>query len=225
MTTKPAAKFARLAVFAGLAAAILPGCARSPAGGFSPGPRRQLVVTVVLAERVRAAYNYFIAIDTNGDLADGPVPLIATPSTPIPPTGFPIVISDSDVPPSFIVWLNLGIFRQYRNQILIGPPFMGQVSADGKTITVTLDLDQVSTTATSLDMNLITTDSLIPPEDPLRPINYDGLGPSGNSYLAGIPVGQSARFTNDSSAVPETEGDAPAPELDIVDWTIEVKIL
>jgi len=220
-----AGQFLSYAVLATLGVAMLQGCARSPAGGFSPGPRRQLIVTMVLAERLRSAYHYFIAIDTDGDPGDGPVPLIATPSTPIPPTGFPIIISDSDVPPQFIVWLSTGIFRQYRNQILIGPPFLAQVSADGKTITVTIDLDQVSTTAETLDVNLVTADSLIPSDDPLLPINYDGLGPSGNSYLAGIPVTQSGRFDNDSSAVPEGAGDAAEPELDIIDWTIEVKIL
>jgi hypothetical protein len=183
-----------------------------------------LIVTMVLAARYSRAYNYFIAIDTNGNPADGPVPLIVTPSTPIPLTGFPIVISDSDVPPSFIIWFNNGVFRQYRNQIFAGPPFLAQVSPDGTTITVTIDLDQVSETAATLDINLITTDSLIPPDDPLLPINYDGLGPTGNSYLSGVPVGESARFSNDSSAVPEAEGDAAEPELDIVDWTMEVKI-
>jgi len=207
-----------------LGALVCAGCARSPGLGSPPGPRRQMIVTIALDAAINPAYNYFIAIDTNGNPADGPVPLIMTPSIPMPLTRFPVIISDSDIPPAFVVWLSNGVFRQYRNQVFIGPPFTAQIAADRRSFTVTLDLDQVSTTASALDINFITADRLIPPDDPLAPIETDGLGPTGNSYLAGLSILQSARYSNATSLVPESAGDVPDPSLDIVDWTLEVRL-
>jgi len=206
-----------------LGGVLLAGCARSP-GLTPPGPRRQMIVTVALDAAINSAYNYFIAIDTNGNPDDGPVPLIMTPSIPMPVTRFPLIISDSDVPPAFVLWLSNGVFRQYRNQVFIGPPFTAQIAADRRSFSVTIDLDQVSTTASALDINFITADRLIPLDDPLAPIDTDGLGPTGNSYLAGLSILQSARYTNATSLIPEEPGDAPDPSLDIVDWTLEVRL-
>jgi hypothetical protein len=202
----------------------LAGCARMPAEPGEGAPTRRLTVTMVLAEPISAAYHYFVAVDDDGDPGDGPVPLIGTPSTPVPPLGVPIVISDTDVPPRYYCWLNANAFKQYRNSVFIGPPFRGQISEDRRTLTFTLDIDQVTTSSDTVEINLITADRLIPPDDPLVPLIYDGLGSTGNNYLADISLRVNATYSNATAAFQEQEGDCPLAPLDIVDWSVEVAI-
>ena len=97
---------------------------------------------------------------------------------------------------------------------------------------VTVDLESLTTAEIpldklqNLDVNVITTDKLV--QDP----NYsgikavDGLGPSGNDYLT-IPLVNNRTFTNADlpEGSREVAGDMqhPDPDLDIVDWKIEVR--
>ena len=208
---------------AGLPAGLMAGCARMPSQPSATFPTHRLTVNMVLGAPVNPAYHYFVAIDDDTDTLRGPVPLIATPSTPIPPLGVPIIIFDTDRPPRYYCWLTANAFSQYRNSVFIGPPYQGRVSDDGKTITYVLNLDQV-TSQDRAQLNLITADRLIPPNDPLAPIVYDGLGPSGNSFLSGLPLNVNGIYSNATATVPEHAGDCPIAALDIVDWSVEVSI-
>jgi hypothetical protein len=207
----------------GVASLSLAGCARMPAQVNPNLPRHRLTVNMVLAAAVNPAYHYFVAIEDDTNPLRGPVPLIATPSTPIPPLGVPIIVSDTDRPPRYYCWLTANAFSQYLNSVFIGPPYRGQLSDDGKTITTVLNLDQV-TAQDRVQLNLITADRLIPPDDPLAPIVYDGLGPSGNSYLSALPLNVNGIYSNATATVPERAGDCPISSLDIVDWSVEVSI-
>jgi len=194
-----------------------------PADSDGEFPTRRLTISMVMAGPISAAYHYFVATDDDGDPAHGPVPLIATPSTPIPSSGVPIITSDTDQPPRYYCWLSANAFSQYRNSVYIGPPFRGEISDDRKTITYTLNIDQI-TDEDRIELNLITADRLIPLEDPLTPIVYDGLGPTGNNYLSDLSLSVNAIYTNATSAFPEEAGDCPIDALDIVDWSIEVTV-
>lgn len=200
------------------------GCARMPSDGDGPDvPTRQLIVQFVLSGPADPLYYYFIAVDANGDPDDGPVPIVANPSAPVPATGVPLIISDSDLPPEFYVQHHQEAFFQYRNLDYIGPPYQGGVSEDGRTIAVILDLDDISASAEHIELNIITADRLLPPESQFIELNYDGLGPSGNSYVI-IPVEVSGVYDNDGAIIPEGEGDAAFAALDIVDWSVEVRL-
>jgi hypothetical protein len=212
----------RICLLSCLALTGVCGCARMPSAPSQNFPRHRLTVTMVLAAPLSPAYHYFVAVDDT-DPGHGPVPLVATPSTPIPPLGVPIIVSDTDLPPRYYCWLNASIFGQYRNSVFIGPPYRGQISADGKTITTILNSDQI-TDKDRIQLNLITADRLIPPDDPLTPIVYDGLGPTGNNYLSDLSLRVNAIYSNATAAIPEQGGDCPIAALDIVDWTVEVSI-
>jgi len=200
------------------------GCARMPPAGDGPDvPTRQLIVRFVLSGPVEPFYYYFIAVDANGDPNDGPVPIVANPSAPIPATGVPLIISDSDLPPEFYLQQHQGAFFQYKDLNFIGPPYQGGVSEDGRTIAVILDLDDISTTAEHVELNIITADRLLPPDSQFIELNYDGLGFSGNSYVI-IPVQVSGTYDNDGAIDREGEGDTSFAALDIVDWSVEVRL-
>ncbi|HOS93773.1 MAG TPA: hypothetical protein PLQ54_10705 [Armatimonadota bacterium] len=60
--------------------APLVGCAWVPEGGGGTNvPDRALLVTLTLADRVDANYYYYLAIDTDDDRTDGPLPLYEGP--------------------------------------------------------------------------------------------------------------------------------------------------
>ncbi|MGQ9697712.1 MAG: hypothetical protein ACUVRO_06925, partial [Armatimonadota bacterium] len=90
-----------------------------------------------------------------------------------------------------------------------------------------LDLDRLLPANTplppELSLNFIATD--VVPRDP----NYrgrklvDGLGPAGNSYVT-IPLTTNRIFTNADSTTPEGPNDVVDPDLDWVDWRIEVRL-
>ncbi|HUT73849.1 MAG TPA: hypothetical protein VM221_03305 [Armatimonadota bacterium] len=200
------------------------GCARMPSTvSGAPVPSRQLIVRFTLASPVNPAYHYFIAIDTNGNPNDGPVPIVANPSAPIPATGVPLIISDAAVPPAFYVQYHQGAFFQYRDLAFTGPPYQAGITQDELTIAVIIDLDQVTTTAAHLELNIITADRLLPPDAQFIELNYDGLGPTANSYLI-LPLEVSGVYTNADAVVPEGAGDASLPALDITDWSVEVRL-
>jgi hypothetical protein len=210
---------------AGLLLALLAvGCARMPST-ISPigAPTRQLIVHLTLSAPVDARYYYFIAIDNSGSTNEGPVPIVANPSAPIPATGVPLIISNSTLPPQFYLQYHQPSFFEYRNLQFIGPPYYGALSQDGRTIGVIMDLDQITTTASTITLNIITSDRLIPPESQFIQLVYDGLGPSGNSYLI-IPIDVNGAYSNADAAVPEREGDTSVAAIDIADWSVEVRL-
>ncbi|UCH33695.1 MAG: hypothetical protein JSV65_14145 [Armatimonadota bacterium] len=200
------------------------GCARTPSEFTDPGaPKRQLIAQFTLAAPADPAFYYFVAIDTNGVSTDGPVPIVANPSAPIPATGVPLLISDSTAPPPFYLQHHQGAFFQYKELYFIGPPYQAGVSQDGLTVAVIMDLDQITTTVQQIEVNVITADRLLPPESQFIELNYDGLGPSGNSYII-IPVDVSGLYDNAGALIPEREGDTSFPALDITDWSVEVRL-
>jgi hypothetical protein len=203
---------------------LVEGCARMPSTQTNPGaPTRQLIVHFTLAAPVDPSLYYFIAIDTDGNTNTGPVPIVANPSAPIPPTGVPLIISDSTLPPQFYLQYHQGAFFQYKELRFIGPPYYGAISQDGRTIGVIIDLDQVTTTLSNIELNIITADRLLPPESQFIELNYDGLGPRGNSYVI-IPIDVSGVYDNAGSITPETAGDTSIAALDITDWSVEVRL-
>lgn len=204
--------------------ALLAGCARYPSTPSNLQPKQQLTMELTVAGQINQAYYYFFAIDTNGDPADGPVPLVITPSLPLPATGAPLIISDRLAPPSDWVVFHAGSFQHYRNGVFVGPPFRYTLPNSGaNTLTMTLDRATLANPSVAgLELNFVTADRLIPPDDPLALLDTDGLGPRGDEFVA-VPTDTNAVYDNAQAAVPEGPGDVADDDLDLVDWRVEVR--
>lgn len=214
----------RLLILLALPLALGLGCARYPSTPQVLQPRQRLILQMTVQGRINAAYYYFFAIDSDGNPSDGPVPLVMTPSTPMPASGVPLIISDTDVPPADYVVFHNGAFQHYRNGVFVGPPFAYTSPApDSQVLTITLDRTTLANpSALALDINFINSERLIPPDDPLALLDYDGLGPRGDEYVS-VPTTANATFDNDQAAIPEEASDTPVADLDIVDWRIEIR--
>lgn len=106
----------------------------------------------------------------------------------------------------------------------LGPPYIQQ-PVTGDTISFTLDLDALGTQLQTLDVNFIATDKLIIDPNSTEQKVYDALGPPGSSDFVSISTRYSFAYTNSLSSVPEQQGDCEIGALDIVDWTLEIRLL
>ncbi|KPJ64728.1 hypothetical protein AMK68_00770 [candidate division KD3-62 bacterium DG_56] len=215
-----------------IGASLLTGCARSPS--TLPPPVRELTMEIAFAEPANWNYYYFFAIDADGDEADGPVPIIG---------GGPFwtgswfngwgIISNTDPPeePSDYIMYRAGVFQQFHQGTFVGIPFRRSVSDGGRRLSVTIDLDLVTTTINTLDVNFITVDDIIPPQVGMRE-NYDALGDIGNDYIS-VPIDYSYQSGVDNSTAcaggsSSCENDQEVKpldlSLDIVDWSVTVNL-
>jgi len=182
-----------------------------------------------VAGRINPSYYYFVAFNTGPDILRGPVPVIAPPwgngwgtgtitfFVRYAQGGYRIfrIVPGTD---------NLGIVDTGSPPIRFDPP-----GAGGNTLRFTVDLAQIAAPEIpadqiqSLTVNFITTDQV--PEDPnfLGPKYYDALGETGSDFLT-ISTAANRLYSNSEfqreSAGDVLSGDA---DLDIVDWSIEVR--
>ena len=213
-----------LRILAVLALVPASGCAKYPPNQVAQSHRR-LTVDVYLAEPVNPAYYYFVAIDTDGNPLTGPTPVLHRPWGG---TGWAVG------PLSYFVEYHLSIPNGYGcysvdpNNILLqtyqGAPLLYDRD-EANRLQFTIDLNTIDPLGTlqSINVNIITTDVL--PIDPNQDVTRqtDGLGPTGNDYVT-IPLTQTQTYTNAESSIPEQAGDVLDPQLDIVDWQIEVAL-
>jgi hypothetical protein len=222
--------------WSGYAAALLllplvAGCARSPGDGGAQ-PTHQLIVQLTVAGRVQPSLFYDVALDVTGDQGSGPIPIVG------PPWGNGFVTGTVT---HFVriqgTQAQVFQFRPDTNLLeyeSLGRPFDFRFQAGSSTVTVTLDLDTLvpdASALTNVNVNMIATDTVpLDPQFP-GPKLVDGFGSAGNRFLT-IPVFATRVFTNRDFTVPlEPPNDvirapslttADAPDLDIVDWRIEV---
>lgn len=108
----------------------------------------------------------------------------------------------------------------------LGPPYL-QEPVTGDTLSFTLDLDTLgpASQVQNLDLNFIATDKLIIDPESTEQKTYDALGPLGDPYFVTISTRYTFAYTNELSLVPEEQGDCDIPALDIVDWSVEIRLL
>ena len=217
------------AILAAIGASLLAGCARSPSTLLPPV--RELTLEILLDAPAEPQYWHFFAIDADGDETDGPVPIIG---------GGPFwtgtwfngwgMISNTDPPeePSDYVMYHAGVFQQFHQGTFVGIPFRSSVSDGGKRLSVTVDLDLVTTTVNTLDINFITLDGIVPPQVGLRE-NYDALGEwpgLGFWWIGGLRIDVSHTRDNTQAMEPEQADDVPGgvAALDIIDWSVTVNL-
>jgi hypothetical protein len=108
----------------------------------------------------------------------------------------------------------------------LGPPYL-QEPVNGDTLSFALDLDTLGTASQvqNLEVNFIATDKLIFDPNSTEQKTYDALGPPGDPYFVSISTKFSFTYDNQLSSVLEEQGDCSIPALDIVDWSLEVRLL
>jgi hypothetical protein len=108
----------------------------------------------------------------------------------------------------------------------IGPPY-AQEPVTGNTLTFTLDLDTLgpASVVKNLEVNIIATDKLIIVPDSTETKTWDALGPPESPEFVSISTTATTTYSNDQALVPEQAGDCAIPSLDIVDWSLEIRLL
>ncbi len=218
------------------------GCAKFPDNPV--GNNTRLIITMRVAGRIRngtapgdggVPYHYFVAFNPSQDLfptTTGPEPVIA------PPWGNGFVAGGV----THYVYYNLSqaapytvnkfISQDLHDFVTTGIPITytdpGQT---GDTISFEIDLSQITptgidpSTLQSVQINFLT-ETNPPYQQPANKV-WDALGDSTlpseiNEYVR-IPLNISRTYTNADYQNVEVTGDTPDPDLDIVDWSVEVR--
>lgn len=215
------------------------GCAKFPDNPGTQGVRR-FVIEIRLSGRVKPNYVYFVLFNFANDATGqaGPIPVVAPPWG----NGFAagafthFMRFDSFQPQG-----GYGLYRVTPGTSLtvfqyIGAPVVFQpVDANSTTLRFEFDLTQFIPNADearaqqAVQINFIATDRIpIDPTDP-TPKFWDALGdgrlPSEiNRFLNIQRIDQNRIYRNADTNL-EPEGDTRDPDLDIIDWRVEVRTL
>jgi hypothetical protein len=222
-----------IAIVLVFAAALgLSGCANSPQGG--PGAARRLVIEMQVAGVINPNYHYFVAIDNDSNPSDGPVAV-----TNGPPWGNGWVAGSVTHYVEYNGSIGQGGYGLYRipdaglvDKNYLGPPenFVTP-GPSGNTLTFTIDLDSLAlppqasgNDIQTLEINFITTDD-VPNNNAINALRqWDALGDHRSNLFLQLNITPGRIYSNDTEGI-EPEGDVPKPDLDIVNWSIEVQQL
>jgi hypothetical protein len=223
---------------------LLSGCAKFPDVPPLPTSKR-IIFEMTVAGKIRSGqeqdsaglpYVYMVALRTSTDInptEQGPVPVIASP------WGNGFVAGNC----THFVWWNPELspryaLYQFRDATLnewfqIGVPVTyEEVPLGGKRIRFELDLTQLAPTPEdaaalqTLQVNFLTMDRI--PSGVGGSKAWDALGDSRsvseiNSYI-NVPLRSSAIYDNRRLNNLEPQGDVADPDLDIIDWAVEVRL-
>ncbi|MDW8104621.1 MAG: hypothetical protein RMK92_06375 [Armatimonadota bacterium] len=226
----------RIVVVGLCAPLLLAGCARFPQEGQASSKR--LVVQFRVAGQIRPEYYYFILIDNDSDFvgANGPVPPIAPPwgGNGFATGSFQFFAEYHGALPfgGFLVYRVLDPDRLQAFEPL-GAPLEAFISPDRKSMRVVIDFGSIAREGQQpadirvLQLNIIATDRT--PRDPTDTSlkMWDALGDSrqtASSYLT--LTTDTDRVLRNADTGLEPAGDVVGgndPDLDIVDWQVEVR--
>lgn len=226
-------------------AAIACGCAKFPAGGETLNTH--LIFRMKVAGHIKngptetgSNYIYIVAVNPSLDLnptTQGPVPVIA------PPWGNGFVAGNAThfIRYDYVQPFPYSVYK-FANQDMIAYGLTGTPVAtvnpgpEGDTLQFEVDLSQITPTGLqpadlqSVQVNFLTMDRIPQGNDTGSKI-WDGLGDSRNvstvSFWVTIPLNTSRIYSNADLTPPEQEpsGDLSPndPDLDIIDWSVEVR--
>ncbi len=225
-------------------------CARFPGGGAA-GNNTQVKFRMTVAGRIKPNYVYMVAIrwSKNANPVDpdrGPFPVIASPwgngfvagranvfmrwdafqSPEYQVFQFTNPVPDDQFPTNGVAYMT--------NWVQKGVPLnVTDIGENSRTLEFTLDMSQIAESAAdiplirALAVNFLTMDRV--PQDPDGGSKYwDGLGANNSVFDANdfiqFSVDQSNTYSNSSGIFQgrEPSGDTPDPDLDIVDWSVQV---
>lgn len=215
----------------------LSGCAVLPDNALAAGGTR-LAFTLKVSREIRPGYIYMVALRPSTDQnppEQGPIPVIAPPwgNGFVAGTVTHFVMWSVNQSPRYLVYE----FRPGTNLIEYfqkGVPVTYlDVSTGDKTLKFEIDLTQIApdaaTAATyqSVQVNFLTMDRI--PQGSGGSKNWDALGdgrlPSEVNTPIVIPLRTSGIYDNTRFLNLEPEGDMNDPDLDLVDFSVEVKKL
>ncbi|MFN4033631.1 MAG: hypothetical protein ACK4ME_08465 [Fimbriimonadales bacterium] len=211
-------------------------CARFPDTPTAGGVRR-IVVEVQVAGRIRLDYHYFVLFNLSNDPTGqaGPVPVVAPPwGNGFAAGAFTHFMRFDNIQPAggyalyrVLPDTNLSVF-----EYLGAPRFSEPVGAESNRLRFEIDLTRLIPNLIDaqqmrfIQLNIIATDRV--PLDPndLTPKVVDALGDPalGVSQYLNLRIDQN-RIVRNADTNLEPRGDAPDPDLDIVDWRVEVRAL
>jgi hypothetical protein len=230
----------------------LAGCAKFPSSG-GPSSNTRVTFSMTVDGEINPNRIYIVAIrwskQTPPHGSTGPIPVIAPPwgngfvagranvfvqYDPLQGSAHPFVVyrfrdpvPDNSDPVSGQVYLSQWDRTDY-------PVSFVDVEPGTKTLRFTLDMSQIAENVgdipliQELQVNFLTMDR-IPQGSDTGSKTYEGLGdtnlPSGINEWVTFPVTRDGTYNNSTgiNAGLEPRGDVPEPDLDIVDWQIEVR--
>lgn len=225
------------------AGVVLSGCAKTPSGGGGQTGTR-IIFTMDMDSAIRTGtesgsggipYIYMVALrtsDQTNPTDQGPIPVIA------PPWGNGFVAGNAT---HFVWWdpTQSSPYTIYKfNDVLLNqfaaigvPVNYINVRPGDKRLQFEIGLNQLESDPTalaalrSLQVNFLTMDRI--PQtgsDKLWEALGDGRLPSQVNQFLNISLLQNGTYTNQRSGELEPRGDQPDPSLDMVDWSIEVRL-
>ncbi len=208
-------------------------CAKFPEGGITPDVQR-LVFKMTVERELKPSYVYIVALRISTDdnpIGSGPIPVVA------PPWGNGFVAGnathyvrwDAATSPQFLIY-------EFQDGSLINsfptgaPIAFTPVQAGDKTLEFEVSLDQLESPSAdlrSIQVNFLTMDK-VPTGTQAVTKNWDALGdgrvPSQVNTWITIPVRTSGLYDNARFGNLEPQGDAPDPDLEITDFSVEVRL-
>lgn len=214
---------------------VVAGCAQLPGSGGGQRSRR-VVITLTFAGAVRSDYVYIVAFQPlmeSNPTSQGPIPVVA------PPWGNGFVAGGCTY---FVRWdpaqsPTYTLYR-FRDGTLtawfdVGAPINSmEPGPQGRTLRFELDVSQLALTnqeaetVASLQLNFLSQDRV--PQGSSGSKAWDALGNSRlpsdvNQYLT-VDLRRNGLYTNDRAGGLEPANDVADPSLDLVDWSVEVRV-
>lgn len=227
---------------AGLVALAIAGCAKYP--DVPDAASTRLIFTMTVSGAIRTGqevggngipYIYMVAMRTSTDAVPttgGPVPVIAPPwgNGYVAGNSTHFVWWDPTATSDYLLYKFLDI--QLNNRIIVGVPVsVENVGVGSRRIRFEILLTQLvddpldADLLQSMQVNFLTMDRI-----PQTGTNkeWDALGnnsiPSEINSFIRIPLDINGIYNNQTANQLEPQGDQPNPDLDISDWSVEVRI-
>lgn len=227
---------------AGLLALILAGCAKYP--DVPDVASTRLIFSMTVTGNIRTGqeaggngipYIYMVAMRTSEEAAPttpGPVPVIAPPwgNGYVAGNATHFVWWDPTAVDDYLLYKFLDV--QLNNRVIVGVPIaVENVGVGSRSIRFELLLTQLvdapadAANLRSLQVNFLTMDRI--PQSGANK-EWDALGnnsiPSEINSFVRIPLGVNGVYNNQTAFNLEPENDQSNPDLDISDWSVEVRI-
>lgn len=220
-----------------LIVALSSGCARFPANP-TPGGVARVIVELRLDGRVKPEYLYFAIINFSNDSfgAEGPLPVVQPPwGNGFAAGAFTHFVLYSGVRGGYGLFQGSPLITLDAS-IPLGPPSSFEpVGTDSRILRFEVDLTQfIPDVDDARAMRFAQVNLMCADRAPIDPHDQasrfweafgDGRSPADLSRFITIRLDQNRIYRNVDFAQLEPSGDVPDPDLDLIDWSIEVRTL
>lgn len=215
-------------------AVVAAGCAKFPPASSVPNVKR-LIFTLTVSGQINPNYVYIVALrpsDLVNPTDSGPIPVVG------PPWGNGFVAGncnyfvrwDPTLSPAYTIYQFQDVLMSQYFPIAV-PVSYTDVPSGGKTLTFEIDLSQIASTPAaaqayqSIQVNFLTMDRV--PQGTTGSKSWDALGngqdPSQINDFITVPLTSNGIYNNARYNNLEPSGDVADPDLDITDFSVEVR--